>query len=95
MGKRNSVDDLFCIDNPNYNNVATNNNNKPQPKPCPQNTSRVKYRRNPSDYYGDCVAEDIRCLESLDDGHCWKCRDGLVPGWNGDGLCYEIPDFWN
>jgi len=50
----------------------------------------VKYRRDPSNPTGDCVKVDVKCTDSLDDGRCFKCKEGSVPGWGGDGLCYDI-----
>lgn len=50
----------------------------------------MKYRRDPSNPTGDCVKVDVKCTDSLDDGRCFKCKEGSVPGWGGDGLCYDI-----
>ncbi len=71
-------------------------NDKPEFKPCPTDTDRVIFKRKPSDLTGDyAAAVDISCIGANDDGHCCKYQDGMIAGWNGDRLCYDIPDVWS
>lgn len=75
-----SSDSLSCI-------LLTSLNN-PNLKPCPPNTNKLNYRRNPSNPTGDCVAVDINCVNSRDDGYCIECLPGNFA--YTDGLCYKI-----
>lgn len=71
--------------------VRLTSSNNPNLKPCPANTRKLVYRRNPSDVFGDCVAVDVNCAYSRDDGFCVSCGAGSFS--HSDGLCYKIVYF--
>lgn len=79
-GKIPSGDGLSC--------VVRANTDRPGAKLCPQDTSSVTYRRNPSDPLGDCVAVDVQCAGSRDDGFCFSCKNGEYA--HSDGKCYKV-----
>lgn len=68
--------------------VRITSSENPNLKPCPPNTSRIIYKRNPSDPFGDCVAVDVNCANPRDDGYCIECKPGEFA--HSDGLCYKI-----
>jgi hypothetical protein len=48
----------------------------PNAPPCPADTNKFKYVRNPSNPNGPCVPVDVQCANPRDDGHCISCKDG-------------------
>lgn len=60
----------------------------PNAPPCPPDTNKFKYVRNPSNPNGPCVPVDVQCANPRDDGHCISCKDGEFA--HTDGLCYKI-----
>lgn len=80
-GRIPSGDELSCV-------ISGKPSDKPGAKPCPPNTNKVIYRRNPSNPLGDCVAVDRRCANARDDGYCISCKDNEYA--HSDGRCYKI-----
>lgn len=77
-GKNPAADGLSCAAN----------TDRPGATPCPANTDKVVYKRNPSNPLGNCVAVDVRCANSRDDGYCISCKDGEYA--HSDGKCYRV-----